>query len=248
MNPHQPDQQDQQSAAPNGPRAKNKWVTASVVDDAAHVLNDVFDEAERRDPAHRRTWVALVDGNNHQIDRVKAEAADRGVEVTVLIDFIHVLEYLWAAAWCFFAEADPAAEDWVRDRALAVLDGHARAVAAGLRRRASTERLPAQKRIKADQAAKYLVNKADHLDYPTALAAGWPIATGVIEGACRHLVKDRMDITGARWSAQGAEAVLKLRAVRTNDDFETYWHYHLERERQRVHESRYLNGALPATA
>jgi hypothetical protein len=237
-----------QPAAEPPPRARNKWVTASVVDDAAHVLKDVFDEAQRRDPKHRRTWVALVDGNNHQIDRVKAEAADRGVEVTILIDFIHVLEYLWAAAWCFYAEADPAAEGWVRDRALAVLEGHPRAVAAGLRRRASTERLPAQKRIKADQAARYLVNKADHLDYPTALAAGWPIATGVIEGACRHLVKDRMDITGARWSAQGAEAVLKLRAVRTNGDFETYWHYHLEHERQRVHESRYLNGVQPTAA
>lgn len=230
------------------PRAKHKWVTASVVDDAAHVLTDVFDEAERRDPSHQRPWVALVDGNNHQIDRVKAEAADRAVQVTIVIDFIHVLEYLWAAAWCFYPEADPAAEDWVHDRALAVLEGHARAVAAGLRRRASTEHLPAQKRIKADQAARYLTNKADYLDYPTALAAGWPIATGVIEGACRHLVKDRMDITGARWSAQGAEAVLKLRAVHTNTDFEAYWHYHLERERKRVHEARYLNGALPAAS
>ncbi|MGB8379625.1 MAG: ISKra4 family transposase [Dermatophilaceae bacterium] len=238
--------QDHQPAA--GPKAKNKWVTASVVDDAAEVLKAVFDEAERRDPSHTRAWVALVDGNNHQIDRVNAEAAARGVNVPILIDFIHVLEYLWAAAWCFFAEGDPAAEDWVRDRALAVLDGHARAVAAGLRRRASTARLPTPKRKKADQAAKYLVNKADYLDYPTALAAGWPIATGVIEGACRHLVKDRMDITGARWSAQGAEAVLKLRAVRTNDDFETYWHHHLEREHQRVHQSRYLNGVLPAAA
>ena len=238
--------QDHQPAA--GPKAKNKWVTASVVDDAAEVLKAVFDEAERRDPSHTRAWVALVDGNNHQIDRVNAEAAARGVDVPVLIDFIHVLEYLWAAAWCFFAEGDPAAEDWVRDRALAVLDGHARAVAAGLRRRASTARLPTPKRKKADQAAKYLVNKADYLDYPTALAAGWPIATGVIEGACRHLVKDRMDITGARWSAQGAEAVLKLRAVRTNDEFETYWHHHLEREHQRVHQSRYLNGVLPAAA
>ena len=159
-----------------------------------------------------------------------------------------MLEYLWAAAWCFFAEADPAAEDWVRDRALAVLEGGATAVAAGLRRRANTQRLSAQKRKKADQAARYLVNKADHLDYPTALVAGWPIATGVIEGACRHLVKDRMDITGARWSAEGAEAVLKLHAVRTNDDFEADWHHHLHRERQRVHQSRYLNDLIPAAA
>ena len=229
-------------------KARNKWVTASVVDDAAEVLHGVFDEAERRDPTHQRNWVALVDGNNHQIDRVQAEAVARGIEITVVIDFIHVLEYLWAAAWCFFAEADPAAEDWVHDRALAVLNGHARAVAAGLRRRASTEHLPIPKRKKADQAARYLINKANHLDYPTALAAGWPIATGVIEGACRHLVKDRMDITGARWSADGAEAVLQLRAVRTNNDFDTYWHYHLERERQRVHQSRYLNDVIPAAA
>jgi hypothetical protein len=230
------------------PEAKGKWVTASVVDDAAEVLTRVFDEAERRDPNHQRTWVALVDGNNHQIDRVKAESADRGIDVAIIVDFVHVLEYLWAAAWCFFAEADPAAEHWVRDRALAILDGGARAVATGLRRRATAERLSATKRKKADDAARYLTNKADHLDYPRALASGWPIATGVIEGACRHLVKDRMDITGARWSAQGAEAVLKLRAVRANDDFDTYWRYHLDRERQHIHESRYLNGVIPAAA
>lgn len=239
---------DDAATPPPAPKATNKWVTASVVDDAAEVLGRVFDEAERRDPTHERTWVALVDGNNHQIDRVNAEAAARGINITIVCDFVHVLEYLWAAAWCFFNEADPAAETWVRDRALAVLDGGATAVATGLRRRATAERLSASKRKKADDAARYLTNKADYLDYPTALAAGWPIATGVIEGACRHIVKDRMDITGARWSADGAEAVLKLRAIRANDDFDTYWRYHLNQERQRVHQSRYLNRVIPAAA
>ena len=230
------------------PKATNKWVTASVVDDAAEVLGRVFDEAERRDPAHHRTWVALVDGNNHQIERVKAESAARGTNVTIVCDFVHILEYLWAAAWCFFAEADPAAEAWVRHRALAVLEGHARAVATGLRRRATAEHLPRSKRRKADEAARYLTNKADYLDYPSALAAGWPIATGVIEGACRHVVKDRMDITGARWSAEGAEAVLKLRALRANNDFEPYWRHHLQREHQRIHQSRYLDSVIPTAA
>ena len=230
------------------PVAKNKWLTASVVDDAAQVLGDVFDEAERRDPTHTRTWVALVDGNNHQINRIETEAADRGIEVTVVVDLIHVLEYIWGAAWCFFEEADPAAEVWVHHRALAILDGNARKVAAGIRRRASSKRLSPTKRAKADTCARYLVNKANYLNYPTALASGWPIATGVIEGACRHLVKDRMDITGARWSTQGAESVLKLRAVRTNSDFDAYWHYHLEHERARVHASRYADGAIPTAA
>ncbi len=230
------------------PTAKNKWLTASVVDNAKEVVAAVFDEAERRDPDHQRRWVALVDGNNHQIERVEAEAAARGVEVTIVVDLVHVLEYLWGAAWCFFAEADPAAEAWVHDRALAVLDGKANEVAAGVRRRASTIGLSPTKRTKADDCARYLTNKAGYLDYPTALAAGWPIATGVIEGACRYLVKDRMDITGARWSTQGAEAVLKLRAVRANGDFDTYWRYHLDQERQRVHHSRYADGVIPAAA
>ena len=192
--------------------------------------------------------MALVDGNNHQINRIEAEAADRGVDVTIVVDLVHVLEYLWGAAWCFFDEADPAAEAWVRHRALAILNGNARQVATGIRRRASNKGLSPSKRTKADACARYLVNKASYLDYHTALASGWPIATGVIEGACRHVVKDRMDVTGARWSTEGAEAVLKLRAIRTYGDFEAYCHYHLEHERTPVHASRYADGLIPAAA
>ena len=230
------------------PKANNKWVTASVVEDAAEVVGRLFDEAERRDPGHQRRWVALVDGNNHQIGRIGAEAKARGVEVAIVVDLVHVIEYLWAAAWCFFAEGDTAAEEWVRDRAFSVLEGRAREVASGIRRRATAEGLAKSKRKKADEAARYLKNKAPHLDYPTALSSGWPIATGVIEGACRYLVADRMDITGARWSVKGAEAVLKLRAVRANDDFDDYWRFHLDHERRRVHELRYDEGVLPLVA
>ncbi|MGV1030468.1 MAG: ISKra4 family transposase [Dermatophilaceae bacterium] len=233
---------------PPAPKAKNKWLTASVVDDAAEVVADVFDEADRRDPDHRRNWVALVDGNNHQIDRIQAEASTRGIDVPIVVDLIHVLEYVWGAAWCFFPEGDPDAEAWVHQRALAILQGNAVQVPAGIRRRASTAKLARPKRAKADECAKYLVNKANYLDYPTALAVGWPIATGIIEGACRHLVADRMDITGARWSVTGAEAVLRLRAVRANGDINSYWQFHLDREQQRVHRSRYANDDIPLAA
>jgi hypothetical protein len=106
----------------------------------------------------------------------------------------------------------------VADKAAAVLKGNARHIATGIRRRATRHRLQAPKRINADRCATYLTNKAIYLDYPTALASGWPIATGVIGGACRHLVKDRMDFTGARWSLDGAEAILKLRALRNNGE------------------------------
>jgi hypothetical protein len=105
---------DQRTA---GPVATNKWLTASVVKAPAAVIKRIFEEAQRRDPKHRRTWIALVDGANHQIQRIKAEARARGVNVTIVLDFVHVLEYLWGAASCFYPEGDPAAEQWVQHQA-----------------------------------------------------------------------------------------------------------------------------------
>jgi len=90
-------------------------------------------------------------------------------------------------------------------------------------------------RAGADECARYLDNKQDYLGYATALEKGWPIATGIIEGACRHIVKDRMDITGARWSLEGAEAILKLRALIATGDFDDYWRFHLRQEHKRIH-------------
>jgi hypothetical protein len=217
-----PATEEERREAAAGPVPANKWLMASVVEDAASVVGRIFDEAERRDPEHQRTWVALVDGNNHQIDRIGAEARARKVSVSVVIDLIHVLEYLWKAAWCFHAEGDPAAEAWVRHHASAVLDGKSTRVAGAIRRAATMAELDRAKRAGADACATYLTNKSRYLDYPTALTKGWPIATGVIEGACRHLVKDRMDLTGARWGLSGAEAILRLRALRSNSDFEDY--------------------------
>ena len=105
-----------------------------------------------------------------------------------MVDLIHVLEYLWGAVWCFFAEGDPGAQAWVHDRALAVLGGNAREVAIGIRRRATTARLNKQKRKKADACAKYLTNKAKYLDYPTAgpVSLIWPHRDGLIWPHLRH--------------------------------------------------------------
>lgn len=228
-----------------GPKVSDKWLSASVEKDTRQVIAEAFDQAERRDPARERTWIALVDGNNHQIQRIRAEAEARGIQVTIVVDFVHVIEYIWGAAWSFFPEGDPGAEAWVGGMMRAVLDGHASRVAGAIRRKATYAKLPDSKRAGADRAADYLLAKAPYLDYPTALASGWPIATGVIEGACRHLIMDRMDITGARWGLDGAEAVLRLRALCTNGDFDTYWRFHLQREHQRVHSSRYQDHTLP---
>ena len=104
--------------------------------------------------------------------------------------------------------------------------------------RATNAGLDPAPRKPADDAANYLTTLAPYLDYPTALQSGWPVATGIVEGACRHLVKDRMDITGARWGLAGAEAVLKLRALKANGHLDAYWQFHLNQEHHHVHEAR----------
>jgi len=219
---------------PPGPRAQGKWLTASVTATTAQVVAAAFAEADRRDPARQATWIALADGNKDQIAQITAQAAARGITVTIICDLIHVTEYLWDAAWCFFPAASPDAGPWVRARTAALLDAGpagAAAVAAALREAAAG--LSKARRATASKTAAYLEAKAPYLDYPAALANGWPIATGVIEGACRHLVKDRMDITGARWGTDTADAILKLRALIANGDFNAYWAWHLDREHER---------------
>ncbi len=227
-----------------GPAARHKWLTASVAADAAGVIAAVFAEADRRDPGRQATWIALADGNKDQIRQIRAQAAARHVQVAIIIDLIHVTEHLWDAAWCFFPRASPCAGPWVRDRAAQILAGGPAGVAdVAAALRAAAAPLGTARRATVARTAGYLEAKAPHLDYPAALAAGWPIATGVIEGACRHLVKDRMDITGARWGVQTAEAILQLRAITANGDFDAYWDFHLAREHERNHPRTYTLAA-----
>jgi hypothetical protein len=120
-----------------------------------------------------------------------------------------------------------------------ILTGETNAVIAALHTQATDAGCTAQQRGGVDTCIGYLTAKRELLGYDTALSRGWPIATGVIEGACRHLIGDRLDITGARWSLQGAEAVLKLRALWSNGDFPAYWRFHRAQEHRRVHQARY---------
>lgn len=218
-----------------GPRASGKWLTASLAKDAADVVAAAFEQAESRDPLHARPWIVLVDGACHQLDLIHAEARRRGVSVHIVLDIVHVLEKLWAAARCFHTATDPAAETWVAAHAAALLNGRVGDVVTAIRVQADQRNLTKDQRTAADAACQYLNNKKDYLGYDTALAAGWPIASGAVEGACRHLIADRLAITGSRWSVPGAEAVLTLRAIISNGDFDEYWQFHRTREIERVH-------------
>ena len=227
------------------PRARNKWLRASVEREMLDVIIEGFREAQRRDSEKSRRWVVLVDGNEEQLAHIAYCAREMNVEVTIVLDVIHVLEYLWRAGLSFNDEASPELQDWVEERLLRVLEGHARDVAAGIRRSATKRKLTASERKNADACARYLLKYQQHLRYDEYLRDGLPIATGVIEGACRSVVADRMDITGARWGLKGAEAILKLRTLRMSDDFDAYWDFHVAVEHRLVHESKYPPGQAP---
>jgi hypothetical protein len=229
------------------PRALNRTYSCDIVSTCAGSIKaGVFAEIDRRDPLRLRQRIGLVDGNNDQIRVFSEEAAKRGMDMPLIIDFIHVLDYLWKASWCFVpAGSIAAAEARVTDWGEAILLGRSAGVAADIRRRAAADP-PAPGSEHARNIRKtlaYLENKEPYLDYPAALANGWPISTGIIEGACRHLVGDRMGVTGARWSLAGAQSVLWMRAIHASGDTQAYWDHHIHAEHQRNHLSRYQDPA-----
>jgi hypothetical protein len=228
-----------------GPKARSKWLLASVVDAAAAVVARIFEQAARRDPAGRRRWVALVDGNNQQIDRITTQAARRGVNVAIVVDLIHVLEYLWKAAWCFFTEGDPAARDWLlrpdsgpigaqqQGRRSDPRQGHPRRPAA----RSAQERRHLRE-VSAQQAS--LPGLSDR-------AGGRLADLHRRDPGCLPPPRQRPHGPHRRpLGVHGAEAILRLRALHSNGDFEAYWTYHLAQEKRPTHQARYANGVIPA--
>lgn len=174
-------------------------------------------------------------------------AEERKIPLIIVVDFIHVAQYVWKAAGAFFPGQELEQDRWTRAHLLEILRGKGSLVAAGMRRSATFRKMAAAERKPVDECADYLLHYSPYLQYDKALAEGVPIATGVIEGACRHLVQDRMNLTGARWGLTGAEAVLRLRALRSSNDFDAYWQFHEQQEYERNHASHYANHRVPET-
>jgi hypothetical protein len=239
---------------PKRPRAKNKRVWASITSRPLNVIYDGFAEAKRRDQNHTRTWLGLVDGEEDQIDTVKRCARAFGGTFILILDIIKAVQYLWTAALCLFEKESKELDTWITAGILRILQGGVSDVITAIEWEISSQTCiddaadsaaSKDKYKKARVCIGYFENHLDMMQYGEYLAAGYPIGTGVIEGACRHLIKDRMEVTGARWHLESAEAVLRLRALRSSGDFDAYWKFHTEQEYQRNHASKYLPGATP---
>jgi len=237
---------------PPGERScpEQKRLFASLKQPKDEVIAEMAAEMERRDPQRTKSWVCVCDGEQALQRRV--EAALPGV--VLVLDLLHVLSYLWKAAYVFHAEGSREATAWVRKRLLWVLEGKSGQVVKGLRqtatkrsRRGSKHRLGAAKQKTLRGVASYLHRNRGRMRYDAYLAQGLPIASGAVEGACKHVVKDRMERSGMRWTEDGAEAMLKLRATYLSRDFDEYWEFHLRQEQQRLHPPG-LWKALPMSA
>jgi hypothetical protein len=163
-------------------------------------------------------------------------------EVTIdILDVLHVSSYVWRAAKVFYPQPEHQ-EAFARDRLLRILQGEVRGIVAGLRQMATKRCLKGKSREEIATVCGYFEKHADRMRYDEYLAAGYPIATGVIEGACRHLVKDRMERSGMRWRLAGAQSMLHVRAVYQSSYWDNFHQDRIAREQSQLHPHRALLG------
>jgi hypothetical protein len=213
------------------PRPEHKRVWASVEKSKDDVIAEVAAEVERRDPTGVKRRVVVTDGER----ALQKRAAAAIVGITMILDLLHVLEKLWKAAYCFCKEGSDEATGWVRERALRLLRGGVSQVVKGMGKSATARGLTGQKRKTVDEVRAYFYRNRRRMRYHEYLRDGLPIASGAVEGACRNLIKDRMERSGMRWTISTAEALVKLRAAYLSGDFEDYWRFHVAAEHRRLH-------------
>lgn len=218
------------AAQPPPPPPENKRVWASLVKGKTAVIAEVAQEIQRRDPEHHKTRVALCDG-----ERALQLRIERDLQLTLILDLLHVLEKLWKAAHVFHAEGSLEAQLWVRQRTLRILRGEVSQVIKGLRQSVTKLKLYGAKRKTLLAVAGYLSHNRSRMRYDQYLAEGLPIASGPVEGACKNLIKDRMERSGMRWTESMAEAIVKLRAIYLSGDFDSYWAFHITQDQRRLY-------------
>ena len=216
---------------PPPPRPENKRVWASLLKGKTAVIQEVAEEMERRDPSASKTRVALTDGERALQIRVGK------LGVTLVLDLMHVLEKVWKAAYVLHAEGSLDADLWVRDRTLRILSGGVGQVVKGIRQSVTKRGLSGAKRKTLLGVAGYLYRNRARMRYDEYLALGWPIGSGPVEGACKNIIKDRMERSGMRWTEQMAEAIVQLRAIYLSGDFDRYWEFHIEQDQRRLYPS-----------
>jgi hypothetical protein len=223
-----------EEAAERRPKPTHKRVRAELLVGKVALFLWLADEVVRRNPTATKPLVFLSDGERALHDRQSEYLPEN---VICILDLFHVMERLWKAAWCFFDEASekPEAHRWVEKELRMLLEGKVGYVVGGLRQMMTKRDLKGARRKTVSEVAGYFERNRVRMKYDEYLAAGYPIGSGVVEGACRHLVKDRLERAGMRWHPDGAQAMLNLRATYLNGEWDSFWAYHVEQEDDRLY-------------
>lgn len=216
---------------------KRYWASLSREEDDQMIRaqDEVFqhlrDEVQaRRQPG--QTLLHLCDGQ-HSLETDGRKYLPK--DAVDILDLMHVLPRLWEAAHLFHAEGSGEATEFMRKRLSGVLAGRLSRVIGDLRRLGTRKKLRGEHRKRLARLCEYLKKNKHRMRYDEYLKAGYPIATGVIEGACRHVIKDRMERTGMRWKVPGAQAMLQLRVIRTHGDWQVFQEYRIKQETLRLY-------------
>jgi len=232
------DSAEQVSIAPSPrptPANKEVWATLEGKDTAFDRLGQRVAQRDHAGVQHR---VALTDGAEALQNRV----VDKLPGFELILDIIHVSDYLWDAAYALLGEKNPERTAWIGEHLLQILSGKTDEVIQTLEDESREEALSSTQKEALNKTIGYYRRNLPYMHYDDYLSRGWPIGTGVVEGTCRHLVKDRMERSGMRWTQSGAQAVLDLRAVRINEDWDDYQRFRRRRQHQRLY------GAMSAAA
>lgn len=221
------------------PKPQNKRLRAVLTREvngqevnAKHVVFDwLAKELQQRDPHEERTVVAIMDGENklRDLQELKIKRA------IGILDIWHVTEYLWQLAYCFYRDGSDEAKAFVETYLRKLLEGKVNRVIGGIRQMATKRDLSQPKWDKVEDCLSYFAVRSEYMKYDEYLTAGYPIGSGVVEGACRHLVKDRMEQAGMRWRIAGAQAILSLRAVYVNDDWDAFHADRIQTEQRKLY-------------
>jgi hypothetical protein len=227
---------------PLRPKPVAKYVRASFERDAQETMAPSYScifswldqEQRQRDPDNSHRRVVLMDGQQ-TLWQAAREHFQNGDSVEIL-DLMHALKYLWEAAALLCPEADQATRRaWVKQQTKRILNGGVETVIRSLRALGAQHAFNAEQRKKLQKICGYLSNNASRMRYDQYLQAGYPIASGVIEGACRHVVCDRMERSGMRWVRAGAQAMLGLRCIGINREWDPFMAFHIGRENRRLY-------------
>jgi hypothetical protein len=225
------DEVQRQAAATQRPVPYHKRVQAEVLDNKASLFDAVAQQIHQRQSEDPKPVLFLSDG-----ERVLRKLRRRYLpEAIDILDLWHVMEYLWKGAHVFHPEGSAQAEDWVTQRLQMLLEGKVGYLIGGLKQMVTKQGLKGPRKKMLNRLITYFSRNLTRMRYDQYLAAGYPIGSGVAEGACRHLVKDRLERTGMRWTVEGAQAILDLRSTYLNGDWSAYWSYYTNAEHQRLY-------------